>query len=169
MSTIDLAAREHGLGDALHRAALVGVVVDVHVQGLGAEHVVSALGIEDDDVGVAARRDRALLAGTGRRSWPGAVEVSSTKRLSEMRPVAHAAVVDQAHAGLDAGRAVGDLAEVVLAQLLLASLKQKGQWSVETACRSLQLQARATAAPGSHLSRSGGLITYLAPSKPGSS
>jgi hypothetical protein len=53
------------------------------------------------------------------KALAAAVEVSSTKRLSEMRPLDDAAVVDEAHAVLDAGRAVGDLGEGVLAELLL--------------------------------------------------
>jgi hypothetical protein len=51
--------------------------------------------------------------------FAGAVEVSSTKRLSDMCPGADAVVINQAHAALDAGTAIRDFAEIAAAELLL--------------------------------------------------
>ena len=48
------------------------------------------------------------------------------------------------------------------------SLKQKGQWSVEITCRSLNFRPRQSFS-WFHFSRMGGVMTYLAPSKPGCS
>ena len=49
----------------------------------------------------------------------GAVETSSTKRLREKLPCAHAVMMQQLQPVLDARTAVGNLGEVVLAQSLL--------------------------------------------------
>ena len=59
------------------------------------------------------------LRGKRPKIFAGEVDVSSTKRLSEMRSGPDAAVVHQAHPRLDAGRAVRNLREVSLAQRLL--------------------------------------------------
>src|SRR5712692_3811724 len=111
------AARQHGVGRAGHLPALVRVVVHVHVQRARGERD-GAVRIEDDDVGVGAGRDRALarkesedLRGRRRRQLDEPVERDAS------RP--HAPVVHEAHARLDAGRAVGDLREVVPPELLL--------------------------------------------------
>src|SRR5690349_1667978 len=55
----DFAAGEDGLGGARDFPAFVGVVVHLHVERLRGEGLL-LLGIEDDEVGVRARRDRAL-------------------------------------------------------------------------------------------------------------
>src|SRR5690606_28708247 len=55
----DLAARDDRLRHALHRAALVGVVVHLHVQCVDRQQLWS-LRVEDDDVGVRAGCNRAL-------------------------------------------------------------------------------------------------------------
>ena len=49
----------------------------------------------------------------------GVVEVSSTKRFSESLPCVDAVVIHELQAILDAGAAVGDLGEIVLAENLL--------------------------------------------------
>ena len=73
--------------------------------------------VEQHDIGVGAHRDRALareqaeeFCGRRRRQLDIAVERHAV--------APHAAVVDQRHARLEARRAVGDLAEVVPAELL---------------------------------------------------
>src|SRR6476660_1518961 len=56
----DRAARQDDVGPALDRAALVARVVDVHVVGLRADHA-GRVRVVDDEIGVRADRDRALL------------------------------------------------------------------------------------------------------------
>src|SRR5262245_53944911 len=111
------AARQHGVGGAGHLASLVRVVVDLHVERLRRQGE-RAVGIENDDVGVGAWRDRALL-----REQAEDLRRRRGRQLDEAvqrdAPFAHAAVVDQAHACLDAGRAVRDLREIVAAELFL--------------------------------------------------
>ena len=70
---------------------------------------------------MSASEPTAIVPFFGKRPkiFAGAVDVISTKRLSEMRSCDHAAVVDEAHARLDARPAVRDLREVVAAELLL--------------------------------------------------
>lgn len=111
------AAREHGLdlpGDAL---ALVGRVVDVHVVGLD-RHDLLGVRVVDDDVGVGARRDGALLrvqAEHPGRGGAGDLDPAAARDV----PVDDG-LVEQVHAVLDAREAVGDLREVAPAELLLA-------------------------------------------------
>ena len=112
-----LAARQDGFGDARHLPSFIRVVVHLHVMRLRRQRRL-LLRIEDDDVGVGARRDRAFLREhaedlRGRRR--GQLDESIHRDLAGP----HAAVVDQAHARLDARRAVRDLREVGLAEMLL--------------------------------------------------
>ena len=79
------AARQHGVGGARHLASFVRVVVHVHVQRLRRERD-RPVRIEDDDVGVRARARSCPCAGTVPKIFAGEVDVSSTNRLSEMRP-----------------------------------------------------------------------------------
>jgi hypothetical protein len=97
--------------------------------------------------------------------FAGASAVSSTKRSSEMRPRVHAVVIGKLHAVLDARAAVGDLGEVAQAQRLLVG-KRNGQWSVETTCSTSSFSACHSGA-WFFFSRSGGVKTYFASSKPG--
>ena len=116
----DLAARQHGLGVALHLEAFIGAVVDIGVMGpavKGADHLF-ARRIEDHDVGIAADGDGALFrkqAENLRRRGRGQLDEAIERDM----PLADAIMVDQAHAALDAGTAVGNLAEVVAPQFLL--------------------------------------------------
>src|SRR5262249_2633188 len=75
-------------------------------------------GVENHDIGVAADRDRALFwkqAEDLRRRRGGQLDKTIERDVS----LTDAVVIDQAHAALDARAAVGNLAEVVLAELLL--------------------------------------------------
>src|SRR6267378_1830067 len=113
----DLATREHYGRLALHLATLIGVVVDAHVMSLRRDRG-GRPRIPDDDVGVAAHRDRALLRehahdlrGRGRRDLDPAIQRD---------PLLHdTAVVEQHHARLDTRRPVRDLREVADPELLL--------------------------------------------------
>ena len=115
------AARQHGVCRAGHLAAFVRVVVDVHVQRLRRERD-RPIGIEDDDVGVRAWRNRAFArkeAEDLRRRRRGQLDEAVQRDAAG----AHAAVVDQAHARLDAGCAVRDLREIVLARAAFPSCR----------------------------------------------
>ena len=85
------------------------------------------LGVEDDDVGVAADRDRPLL-----RIHPEQLRRVRREQLDHAvqrdPPFAHAEVVDHLQPVLDPDRAVRDLAEVVLPErLLLAACRRSGR------------------------------------------
>ena len=115
----DRAARQDDVTGALDGPALVARVVDVHVVGRRRDRPLAGR-VVDDEVGVRADRDRALAAGTSRTSCAGAVEMISTQRSRRDPAADDAAVVEQVDPVLDAGQAVGDLAEVAPAELLLA-------------------------------------------------
>lgn len=111
-----LAARQHGLdlpGDPL---PLVHRVVDVHVVRLGGQGLLG-LRVVDDDVGVGARRDGALLGVEAEHPGRG--------RAGDLDPAAPADVpvddglMEQIHPVLHARQPVGDLGEVAAAHLLL--------------------------------------------------
>src|SRR6266704_1562315 len=106
----DVAALHHDLRQALYRHALVATVVHVHVVGLRRERPLHPW-VEDHDIGVAPRCDRALareeaehLRGCRRHQLDEAVEGDP--------PRIHPAVEDEREAFLDAGPAVGDLREI---------------------------------------------------------
>ena len=103
-----------------HAFEAVVVVVDVLRRG---RDRASVLGIEDDQVGIAADGDRALareqpeeLGGLGAGRVHEAVEVESASL--------HAVGVEQVDALFDAGNAVGDLRERVLAEQLLRCVER---------------------------------------------
>src|SRR5579864_1167059 len=101
------AARDHGLSHARDLAAFVRVVVHVHVQGLVGQPL-GLVGIEDHEIGVRSRRDRALARKEAEDlRGRGGGELDEPVERDPARP--HAAVVDQAHPRFDAGCAVGDL------------------------------------------------------------
>lgn len=112
------AAREHRLHPAGDPPALVRRVVDVHVVGLGGDDLLGVR-VVDDDVGVRAGRDGALLRVQAEHPGRGGA--------GDLDPAAAADVpvddglVEQVHAVLDARHPVGDPGEVAPAQLLLAA------------------------------------------------
>src|ERR1043165_8336421 len=74
--------------------------------------------VEDDDVGIPADGNRAFareqteeFGGGGRSQFDEAVDADAAAY--------HAAIVDQAHAVLDTGAAIGNLREVVEAEFFL--------------------------------------------------
>src|SRR6266404_4633601 len=110
-------AGEHHVGHAGHLDAFEHGVVHAHVMGLGADGVL-ALGIEDDQVGITAHRDRAFtgieaeeFGRSGGDQFDEAIYAEASLR--------HSARVHQAHAMLDARAAVGNLGEVADSHLLL--------------------------------------------------
>src|SRR5262249_17366840 len=111
----ELAAREDVRGARGGLAALEGRVVDAHVERVLAEELFAPW-IPDDDVGVGADGEGAFLAveaedlgGRGRGDLDEAVERDLVR--------GHA-FPEEVEAGLDARHAVGDLGEVVAAELL---------------------------------------------------
>ena len=107
------AADDHRLGNAGHLDALEQVVVARRVVGLDRDRLLLR-GVEDDDVGVAADRDRALarieaeqLRRVGREQLHHPVQVESAG--------ADAELVQDLEPLLDPGRPVRDLGEVVRA------------------------------------------------------
>ena len=126
-----LAADEHDLRSAGDLGALEQVVVHVRVVGRGRDRQL-LLGIPDDDVGVASPARSCPCAGRGRSSFAAFVETSSTKRFSEIRPVAHA----EARAACAAGsrsrarRSGSSGSRSPLTPFCSGQLN--GQWSVET-------------------------------------
>src|SRR6185437_12702031 len=110
-SGVDLA------GVSAYFEALEHGVVDAHVVGGGADGVFG-VGVPEDDVGVAAGGDGSLLrihaedlCRGGRGDFDEAVEGEAAG--------VDAMMVDQLHPVFDAGAAVGDFGEVVLAEGLL--------------------------------------------------
>src|SRR5438046_3602955 len=114
----DVATLHHDLRQALYRHALVATVVHVHVVGLRRERPLHPR-IEDHDIGVASRGDRAFarekaehLRGRRRDQLDEAVEGDP--------PRIHPTVEDQREAVLHPGETIGDLREITSAQVLLA-------------------------------------------------
>lgn len=112
----EFTAREHGLDLAGDAFALVRRVVDVHVVGLGGEGLLGGR-VVDDDVGVGARSDGALLRVEAEHPGRGGAGDLDPAAAGDV-PV-HDGLVQQVHAVLDARHAVGDLGEVAAAHLLL--------------------------------------------------
>lgn len=114
----DFAAREDRVDASGDPLALVRRVVHVHVVGLGGDDLLGVR-IVEDDVGVGARRDGALLGVEAEH--PGRA------RAGDLDPAAAADVpvqdglVEEVHPVLHPGQAVGDLREVAAAELLLAA------------------------------------------------
>src|SRR6516164_11561490 len=116
----DLAARQDSFRISLHLETFVGVVVDIHVMGLAVEDADRLLagGIENDDVGIAADRNRAFLRKQPKNlRRPGRSQLD--KAIERNMALGNAVVIDQAHAVLDAWAAIRNFAEIVLAELLL--------------------------------------------------
>src|SRR5436190_1889644 len=112
------AAAEDDVRPALDLASLIAGVVDVHVMRLRADRV-PRVRVVDHEVGVRADRDRAL-----RGKHP---EELRRRRGDGLDPALlrdpagdHATVVEQVDAVLHAGQPVRDLAEVAVAERLLA-------------------------------------------------
>src|SRR5690606_18027568 len=112
----DLAPRHDRVDLAVDLEALPRRVIHVHVVGGGADAGVPVR-VVDDDVGVGSRLDDALRAveaeharGRGARELDPALEGQLA---------GHDALVHEIHAVLDGADAVGDLAEVAEAELLL--------------------------------------------------
>src|SRR5215472_584002 len=115
-----LPPRQDGFGEAFYFKPFVSAVVDVHMMGPAVEIADSLLmiGIENDDVGVAADRKRTLpreqtknLSRCGR----GELDEAGQRNM----PMADAIVIDQAHPVLDTWSAIGNLAEIVASEFLL--------------------------------------------------
>jgi hypothetical protein len=111
-------AEEDELRRTGHLGALVEVVVDPRLLGVGGDRD-APLRVEDDDVGVGADGERALprieaeqLRGIRRQELDHAVERDPSRSRAEL--------VDHLQSVLEAGPAVRDLREVVLAECLLA-------------------------------------------------
>src|SRR4029077_14178646 len=111
------AAREHGVGYAGDLYPFKHRIVDSHVMSLCADRVF-ALGIKNDQVGIAAHRDCSLARiqahefGRGRgNQFHKAVHTESA--------LGDTAGINQAHAMLDPGPSVGNLGEIIASQFLL--------------------------------------------------
>ena len=107
------------------------------------------------------------LRGNRPKIFAGDVEVSSTNRFSEMRPGRTPPSYTRLMRVSMPGAPFGIFEKSPLPRTF-CSFMQKGQWSVEIACRSLNASPRHSCSCVS-LGRSGGLMTYFAPSNPGSS
>src|SRR6059058_966971 len=114
----DVAALHHDLRQALDRHALVATVVHVHVVGLRRERPLHPW-VEDHEIGVAPRRDRAL-AGEETEHLGGRRRHQLDEAVERDPPRIHAAVEDERKAIFHTGQAVGDLGEVAATHLLLA-------------------------------------------------
>ena len=112
-----LAAGIDVAGVAAHLEAFEHGVVDAHVVGCGGDGVLG-VGIPEDDVGVAAGGEHALLRihaedarGRGGDEFDEAIEGEVA--------LAHAVMMEELQAVFDARAAVGNLGEVVFAERLL--------------------------------------------------
>src|SRR5215212_9940494 len=114
----DLSPDKHDLRGATHFRPLEEVVVHVRVVRLGGDlHLL--LGVENDDVGVASDRDRALPGVHAEElGRVGGDELDEPAQRDTTLP--HAEVMEHVQAILDPRPAVWDLGEVVPAQGLLA-------------------------------------------------
>src|SRR5450756_531781 len=113
----DLAAREHGARVAGDFVAFEHGVIDAHVMSGGADGVERG-GVPDDEVGVAAGGDFALAgihAEDARRGSGGEFHEAIERELA----LVDAVVIHELQAVFDAGAAVGNLGEIVLAERLL--------------------------------------------------
>src|ERR1019366_4907273 len=113
----DLAAREHGARVAGDFVAFEHGVIDAHVMSGGADGI-ERVGVPDDEVGVAAGGDFALAgihAEDARRGGGGEFHEAIERELT----LVDAVVIHELQAVLDAGTAVGNLGEIVLAENLL--------------------------------------------------
>src|SRR5260370_41738976 len=108
------AAGEDGFGRAFDVDALEHGIVHAHVVGFGADDLF-VIGIEDDEVGVGAYGDGAF-ARVEAKEFCGSGGDKLDKAVRRKTLAVDAAGVNQAQAVLDAGAAVGNLGEVVLAQ-----------------------------------------------------
>ena len=115
----DLAAREHGVDVAVDLEALPGGVVHVHVVGLAVADRGVAVRVVDDDVGVGAGLDDALLAVQAehaRRGGRGELDPALERDLAGRR---RPGTCRSMRCSIRAD-AVRDLAEVAEPELLLA-------------------------------------------------
>src|SRR5690606_9602555 len=110
-------AREDGLDAAGDAFALVRRVVDVHVVRLGGQHLLGVR-VVDDDVGVGARGEGALLRVQAEHPGRGGAGDLDPAAAGDV-PVDHG-LVQQVHAVFHARQPVGDLGEVAAAEFLLA-------------------------------------------------
>src|SRR5262249_41760762 len=113
----DFAARENRFHLTSHFAPFVRVVVDAHVMCLSGQDMFF-VGIKNQQVGVGAGCDRAFL-GEETENLGGRCGSQLDEPVEIDASLPHSSVEDQVHAGLDSRRAVGDLGEIVLAELLL--------------------------------------------------
>src|SRR6266568_1831461 len=107
------------------------------------------------------------LRGYRPKSFAGAVDTSCTKRLGEKCLPWTPPVYTRLKRCSMPGPPLGILVKSSLPSSF-CSLKQKGQWSVETTC-SVSLARPCQSFSCCHFSRSGGVKTYLAASNPGAS
>src|SRR5690606_6044497 len=113
-----LAAHRDDAGAPVDLDALEARVVDVHGLRLGADGA-AVVGVVDHDVGVGAHRDHALPR-VEAEQLRGARAGGAHEALEAQASAAHPVGVEQVHAVLDGGDAVGDLGEVAAPHLLLA-------------------------------------------------
>src|SRR5205807_4646549 len=125
------AARENGFGRALDLDALEHGIVHAHVMRFGADDFF-LMGVEEDKVGVGADGDGAFARVEAEKfCWRGGDKLNKTIRRKML--AMDAAGVDQAEAMLMPGPPLGIFVKSSLPSSF-CSLKQNGQWSVETTC-----------------------------------
>src|SRR5205807_537825 len=125
------AARENGCGRALDLDALEHGIVHAHVMRFGADDFF-LMGVEEDKVGVGADGDGAFARVEAEKfCWRGGDKLNKTIRRKML--AMDAAGVDQAEAMLMPGPPLGIFVKSSLPSSF-CSLKQNGQWSVETTC-----------------------------------
>src|SRR6266481_3057145 len=111
------AAGKHHVGHAFDIDAFKHGVIHAHVVGLGADGVL-AVGVKDHKIGVTANSHGAFLR--VETEDPGRSRgYQLDKAVHAEASFAHAARIDQAHAVLDSGAAVGNFGEVVFAHFFL--------------------------------------------------
>src|SRR6266566_2156825 len=111
------AAGEDGFGRALDADAFKHGIVHAHVMGFGADDFF-VIGIEDDQVGVGADGDGAFARVEAEElCGRGCNELDKTVRRKML--AVDSAGIHKTQAVLDAGAAVGDFGEIVLAELFL--------------------------------------------------
>src|SRR5260370_1694893 len=111
------AAREDGFGRALYLDALEHGIVDAHVVSFRADDFF-VIGIEDDQVRVGADGDGAF-ARIEAKQFCGRGRDKLDKTVRRKMFAVDAAGIDETQAVLDAGAAIGNFGEVVLAKFLL--------------------------------------------------
>src|SRR5579862_7228999 len=161
----DLAARDHGSGHASHLDPFEHGVIHTHVVGFRADGVLT-LGIKDDQIGVTADRDGSFSRVQAKQLRRCSGDEFHKAIDAESSP-GDTTAEDKAHAMLDPGTAIRNFCEIILAEFLLFFETKRAVVS-----RDHLKMILSQSFPELFLmpfSRSGGVKTYFAPSKPGAS